>query len=87
MCLCSISRISPSWTRAGCKKTLCLLHYPRKIKFIHSFSLFFCLSFFLLLLLLLLLGGGDGDGVVVAMVVLGGGGYGKVVPMVMHSCR
>ena len=37
MCICSISRISPSWARAGCKKTLCLLHYPRKIKFIHSF--------------------------------------------------
>ena len=37
MCMCSISRISPSWARAGCKKTLCLLHYPRKIKFIHSF--------------------------------------------------
>ena len=37
MCTCSISRISPSWARAGCKKTLCLLHYPRKIKFIHLF--------------------------------------------------
>ena len=37
MYTCSISRISPSWARAGCKKTLCLLHYPRKIKFIHSF--------------------------------------------------
>ena len=36
MCMCSISRISPSWARAGCKETLCLLHYPRKIKFIHS---------------------------------------------------
>ena len=35
--LYSISRISPSWARAGCKKTLCLLHYPRKIKFINSF--------------------------------------------------
>ena len=35
----SISRISPSWTRVGCKKTLCLLHYPRKIKFILSFIL------------------------------------------------
>ena len=35
--MCSIIRISPSWVRAGCKKTLCLLHYPRKIKFIHSF--------------------------------------------------
>ena len=44
MCVCSISRISPSWARAGCKKTLCLLHYPRKIKFIHSFSLCLCLS-------------------------------------------
>ena len=31
MCMCSISRISSSWARAGCKKTLCLLHYPRKI--------------------------------------------------------
>ena len=39
MCMCSISRISPSWARAGCKKTLCLLHYPCKIKFIHSFIL------------------------------------------------
>ena len=39
MCTCSISGISPSWARAGCKKTLCLLHYPRKIKFIHSFIL------------------------------------------------
>ena len=37
LCMCSISRISPSWARAGCKKTLCLLHYPRKIKFIQSF--------------------------------------------------
>ena len=37
MCICSVSRISPSWARAGCKKTLCLLHCPRKIKFIHSF--------------------------------------------------
>ena len=37
--VCSISRISPSWARAGCKKTLCLLHYPCKIKFIHSFIL------------------------------------------------
>ena len=37
MCKCSISRISPSWARTGRKKTLCLLHYPRKIKFIHSF--------------------------------------------------
>ena len=37
MWMCSMSRISPSWARAGCKKTLCLLHYPRKIKFIHSF--------------------------------------------------
>ena len=37
MCMCCISRISSSWARAGCKKTLCLLHYPRKIKFIHSF--------------------------------------------------
>ena len=35
--LCNISRISPSWTRAGCKKTLCLLHYPKK--FFYSFSL------------------------------------------------
>ena len=26
-----------SWARAGCKKTSSLLHYPRKIKFIHSF--------------------------------------------------
>ena len=40
MCTCSISGISPSWARAGCKKTLRLLHYPRKIKFIHSFILF-----------------------------------------------
>ena len=39
MCMCSISRISLSWARAGCKKTLCLLHYPRKIKFVHSLSL------------------------------------------------
>ena len=31
MCMCSISRISSSWTRVGCKKTLCLLHYPRKL--------------------------------------------------------
>ena len=37
--MCSISRISPSWARTGCKKTLCLLHYPHKIKFIHSFIL------------------------------------------------
>ena len=48
MCMCSISRISPSWARAECKKTLCLLHYPRKIKFIssflHSFILSVCLS-------------------------------------------
>ena len=39
VCMCSISRISPSWARAGCKKTLCLLHYPCKKKFIHSFIL------------------------------------------------
>ena len=26
-----------SWARAGCKMTLCLLHYPREIKFIYSF--------------------------------------------------
>ena len=44
MCVCGISRISPSWARAGCKKTLCLLHYPRKIKFIHSFIHSFSLS-------------------------------------------
>ena len=25
------------WARAGCKKTSSLLHYPRKINFIHSF--------------------------------------------------
>ena len=42
MCMCSISRISPSW--AGCKKTLCLLHSSRKIKFIHSFCLSVCRS-------------------------------------------
>ena len=35
--MCSISRSSPSLARAGCKKTLCLLHYPRKIKFTYSF--------------------------------------------------
>ena len=44
LCLCSIT--SPSWARAGCKTSLCLLHYTRKIKcihsFIHSFSL--CVS-------------------------------------------
>ena len=45
-CMCSINRISSSWARDECKKTLCLLHYPRKIKFIHSFihSLSLCLS-------------------------------------------
>ena len=37
MCMYSVSRISPSWSRAGCKKTLCLLYYRRKIKFIHFF--------------------------------------------------
>ena len=42
--MCSISRISPSWARAGCKKNLCLLHYPRKIKFIHSLSLSLSIS-------------------------------------------
>ena len=44
MCTCSISRISPPWARAGCKQTLCLLHYPRKIKFIHSFIYSFSVS-------------------------------------------
>ena len=44
MCTCSISTISPSWARAGCKKTLCLLHYPLKIKFIHSFIYSFPVS-------------------------------------------
>ena len=46
-----ISRISPSWVRAACKKTLCLLHYLRKMKCIHSFihSLCFCISVFLCL--------------------------------------
>ena len=34
----------PSWARAGRKKIMCLLHYPRKIKFIHSFSLSLSLS-------------------------------------------
>ena len=35
--MCSISRISPSWARAGCKKTLYLLRYPCKVySFIHS---------------------------------------------------
>ena len=34
--LLSIS-ISPSWARAGCKKTLSLIHYPCEIKVIHSF--------------------------------------------------
>ena len=28
--------IGPSWARAGCKKTLSLIHYPCEIKFIHS---------------------------------------------------
>ena len=46
MCMCSVSRISPWWARAGFKKTLCLLHYPRKIKFIHSFIHSLSLSFF-----------------------------------------
>ena len=40
--------------RAGCKKTQCLLHYPRKIKFIHSFihslSLSLSLTYYSLLL-------------------------------------
>ena len=44
MCVCGISRISPSWARAGCKKTLCLIHYPRNIRFIHSFIHSFSLS-------------------------------------------
>ena len=30
---------SPSWARAGCKKTRCLLLYPLEINFIHSFIL------------------------------------------------
>ena len=29
--------ISPSWARAGCKKTLSLIYYPSEIKFVHSF--------------------------------------------------
>ena len=45
MCTCSISKISPSWARAGCKKIL-TLHYPGKIKFIHSFSFSCSLSSF-----------------------------------------
>ena len=31
VCVCSISIINPSGARAGCKKTLCLLHYTHKI--------------------------------------------------------
>ena len=42
--MCSISRISPSWVTAGCKKTLCLLHHPHKIKWILSLSLSLSLS-------------------------------------------
>ena len=42
--MCSIGRIRPSWMRSGCKKTLCLLNYPRKIKFIHAFILSLSLS-------------------------------------------
>ena len=37
--MCNISRISPLWVRAGCKKTMCQLHHPHKRKFIHSFIL------------------------------------------------
>ena len=40
MCMCSISRISPSWARAGSKKTMCLLDSTTVVKqssFIHSF--------------------------------------------------
>ena len=44
MCVCSISKISPSWSEAGRKKKLCLLHYRRKIKCIHSFIHLFILS-------------------------------------------
>ena len=29
--------ISPSWARAGCKKSLSLINYPCEIKFIRSF--------------------------------------------------
>ena len=44
MCMCSISRSTESlmgvgWISQSCKNTLCLLHYPRKVKFIHSFIL------------------------------------------------
>ena len=38
------NRISPSWARGGCKKTLCLLHYPRKKELFYSFSLYVCQS-------------------------------------------
>ena len=34
----------PSWARAGRKKIMCLLHYPGKIKFIHSLIHSFSLS-------------------------------------------
>ena len=39
LCVVLVELVPQSWARAGCKKALCLLHYPRKIKFIHSFSL------------------------------------------------
>ena len=44
---------SPSWARAGCKKTLSLIHYPCEIMFIHSVSL--SVSLFVSLSLCLLL--------------------------------
>ena len=31
MCMCSISTISPPWTTVRCKKTMCVLNYPRKL--------------------------------------------------------
>ena len=42
--------ISPSWARAGFKKTLSLIHYPCEIKFIYSFIHSFSLSLSLSLL-------------------------------------
>ena len=40
VCACVLSEdsISPSWARAGCKKTLSLIHYPCEIKFSQSVS-------------------------------------------------
>ena len=41
--------LPPSPSRAGCKKTLSLIHYPCEIKFIHSFILSLSLSLSLFL--------------------------------------